>query len=57
MTKLVALLFIFVCTLAAQTTGTATIAGAVTDATGSVVPAARVTVTNTATGVVAFLMG
>lgn len=53
MTKSVALLFIFVCTLAAQTTGTATIAGAVTDATGSVVPAARVTVTNTATGVVA----
>jgi hypothetical protein len=35
----------------AQTTGTATIAGAVTDSSGSAVVGARVTVTNTGTGV------
>jgi len=36
---------------AAQTTGTATISGAVMDSTGSAVPGARVTITNTATAV------
>jgi len=35
----------------AQTTGTATISGAVMDSSGSMIPGAKITVTNTATGV------
>ncbi|MDX1979130.1 MAG: carboxypeptidase-like regulatory domain-containing protein [Bryobacteraceae bacterium] len=50
--SLIAATFFVVSSAPGQTTGTATLTGAVTDSTGSVVPGAKVTVTNTATGVV-----
>lgn len=49
--RLLALSLTLAYSLAAQTTGTATLTGAVTDSTGSIVPSAKVTVMNTATGV------
>ncbi len=52
LSRLALTIFSFLAVASAQTTGTATITGAVTDSTGSVVPAAKVTVTNVATAVV-----
>lgn len=51
MTRLLIGTLVAAACLVAQTTGTATITGAVTDSTGSIIPGAKVTVTNTATRV------
>ena len=49
MLKSVCALLLFACALFAQTTGTATVVGTVTDNTGAVVPAATINIVNTET--------